>query len=402
VLELLLGLAHPGQLRLGVDDPGDGVQVDVAGQAGDQLGHRDAFLEALVGEHRAAHAVTDRPDAVDAGVAVLVDLDPAAVVQLHAAVLGQQALRRGLAAHGDQQLVEHQRLLALLAGVGDMDLLALGAVADLGLADLGTDPDVQALLLELARGDLRDLRVGRGQEAVDGLEHDDLGTQPVPHAAELEADHAGADHAQALRGGLEVQRADIVDDGLAIELRERQLDRLRSGGQDDVGALEFHLAAVVLADLDHVALVQGAEAVVRRDLVGLEQLRDATGELGDDLVLAADHRRHVDRGVLRADAVLVEDVAEVPELARAVEQRLGRDAAHAQAGATQRRLAVLALAGVDARGLQAQLGGADGGVVARGAPADDNNVVVLRHLRFLQFGGFRDPAACAAGSRAGS
>jgi hypothetical protein len=51
----------------------------VAGQAGDQFGHRDAFLEALVRQHRPAHAVADRPDAVDAGVAVFVDLDHAAL-----------------------------------------------------------------------------------------------------------------------------------------------------------------------------------------------------------------------------------------------------------------------------------------------------------------------------------
>src|SRR5690606_19417609 len=104
----------PGDLRLGVDHVRDGVVVDVAGQAGDQLGHRDAFLEALVGQHRAAHAVADRPHAVDAGVAVRVHFDEAALVQLHAGTVGQQVLRGRATADADQQLVDHDFLFGAL------------------------------------------------------------------------------------------------------------------------------------------------------------------------------------------------------------------------------------------------------------------------------------------------
>jgi len=47
-LELLLGAAHPGDFRAGVDDPGDGVEVDVAMLAGDALGHGNTFFLSLV------------------------------------------------------------------------------------------------------------------------------------------------------------------------------------------------------------------------------------------------------------------------------------------------------------------------------------------------------------------
>ena len=379
-LELLLGLADPGDLRRGVDHVGDGVEVDVARQAGDQLGHGDAFLEALVRQHRAAHAVTDRPDAVHAGVAVLVHHDLAALVDLHAGALGQQAAGGGTAAHGHQQLVDHQGLLALVVGEGDGDFLLLALAGDLGLGDLGAQLDVQALLLELARGQLGDLGVGGRQELRHRLEDGDLGAQALPHAAQFQADDAGADHGQPLRDLGEVQRADVVDDVLAVELRERQLDRIRAGGQDHVAALEFDLGTVVLLDLDHVARLQLGEAVVRGDLVGLEQHGDAAGELLNDAVLAGDHLRHVDRGVLEADAVLVELVQHVLVLVGRVQQRLGRDATHAQAGAAQGRLAVLAQRGVDAGGLQAQLRGADRGVVAGGAGTDDDDVELFAHL----------------------
>ena len=135
----------------------------------------------------------------------------------------------------------------------------------------------------------------------------------------------------------------------------------------------------MLGDLDHVARLQFAEAVIGGDLVGLEQHADAAGELLDDLVLAANHRLDVDLGILEADAVVAKDVAHVPELARGIQQRLGRDAAHAQAGATQGRLAVLAQRCVDAGGLQAQLGRADGSVVTGRAGTDDDDVELFSH-----------------------
>src|SRR3546814_20165508 len=80
------------------------------------------------------------------------------------------------------------------------------------------------------------------------------------------------------------------------------------------------LGAVVLLQLDHVARLQLAEAVERRDLVGLEQHRDAAGELLHDGVLAADHLGHVHLRVLEADAMLVEQLALVPVLARGIDR----------------------------------------------------------------------------------
>src|SRR5690606_17568305 len=128
-----LGLADPGDFRLGVDHPGHGIQVDVAGQAGDEFRHRDAFLAALVRQHRPAYAVTHGPDAFDAGVAVLVDDDAAAIIQLHAGAFGQQVPGGSATANGHQQLVHGQRLLAVLVGVGDVDRLLL----DFRLRDFG-------------------------------------------------------------------------------------------------------------------------------------------------------------------------------------------------------------------------------------------------------------------------
>ena len=78
-LELLLGAADPGDLGAGVDDPGDGVEVDMAMLAGDALGHRHALFLGLVRQHRAAHHVAHRPDVGQVGAAVVVDDDGAAL-----------------------------------------------------------------------------------------------------------------------------------------------------------------------------------------------------------------------------------------------------------------------------------------------------------------------------------
>src|SRR5690348_17569206 len=89
VLAMLFGLAGPGDLGPGVDHPRDHAVIDVSGTARDQLGHHHAFLGALVREHRAAHAVADRPYAVDAGPAMFVYFDAATTIGLDAGTVAQ-------------------------------------------------------------------------------------------------------------------------------------------------------------------------------------------------------------------------------------------------------------------------------------------------------------------------
>src|SRR6516164_6769781 len=83
-LHLLLGETDPGDLRRRVDDEGNHLVVHLAVAAGDQVGHHHALLLALVSEHRTAYAVTDGPDVLDTGTAVLVDLDEAVLIELYA------------------------------------------------------------------------------------------------------------------------------------------------------------------------------------------------------------------------------------------------------------------------------------------------------------------------------
>ena len=91
-LHLLFGLSDPGDFRVRVDHRRNRVVVHVAVTAGDQVADHHAFVLGLVREHRAAHAIAHGPDVFDAGLAVIVDLDETAFVELHAGAIGQQVL----------------------------------------------------------------------------------------------------------------------------------------------------------------------------------------------------------------------------------------------------------------------------------------------------------------------
>jgi len=203
----------------------------VTGQAGDQLGDGNAFFTGLVRQHRTAHAVADRPHAIDAGVAVFVHRDLAALSQLHAAVVRQQALGSRAPAHRNQQLVELRGVLFLAVAVSDVHDVALHR----NRADLGAELDVEALFLELARRHFGDIGVGGCKKVGQGFEHGDLAAEPAPDAAELEPDHAGTDHAEALGHLVEIQGTSVVDYMFSVELGERQFDRNRTRCQNHIG-----------------------------------------------------------------------------------------------------------------------------------------------------------------------
>jgi hypothetical protein len=93
-------------------------------------------------------------------------------------------------------------------------------------------------------------------------------------------------------------------------------------------------------------------------------------------VLARQHLGHVDPGVVGRDAVLGEVVVQVLEVLAGLQQGLGGDAADVGAGAARGRTALVVLPLVDAGDVHAELGGADGGDVAAGAGADDDEVEI--------------------------
>ena len=194
---------------------------------------------------------------------------------------------------------------------------------------------VDALLFEDALELPADLAVHAGQDAVEELDHDHLRAEPPPHRAELEPDHAGADHQQPLRHLVEHQRAGRGDDALLVDLDALEPRDVRAGGDDDRLGLERLRLAVGGLHLDLAGRGDAADALKGLDLVLLEQERDALDVAVDALVLELHHRGEIELRRADVDAHLAEGVAGLLEELGGMQQRLRRDAADVEAGAAE-------------------------------------------------------------------
>ena len=194
----------------------------------------------------------------------------------------------------------------------------------------------------------------------------------MPDAAQFEADDARADDAEAFGDVAKGERFAGADDVLPVHFGDGDIHRHGAEGEDDAAAcLVCGNAAVGGGDFDGFARQQAAASGEPVDAVGFEELFDAAGELFDDVVFAGNHRGDVEFDVAGADAVRGEVVPRFFVEGGAFEQRFGGDAADVQAGAAEGGCCF------DAGGFVAELGGADGGDVAAGATADDDDVVVF-------------------------
>ncbi len=249
--------------------------------AGGVLDRDDALLHRLVRERRPVHEVADRVDLRDVRAHHPVDGDQAALVELDARRVEPQALDVRSAARGDDEPVR----LALIVAVRE----GHGRLARLHVCHERLRVDVDALLLEAARGRLADVGVLDGQHAVQPFEQLDLRAQAHIGARDLGARGARADHGERL--GQLLERPGLLrSDHAAREARSR--DRLlhRTGCDDD------RLARLELLTPDRHGARSGQRAVpfVHVDLVLLEQHPDAAGERGDDLAAALHDLAEVD------------------------------------------------------------------------------------------------------------
>ena len=328
-------------------------------EPGDVLGHEDALLEAAVGQLEAGDDVADGVDALDVGAAALVGEHEAAV-HLDALLGVAEAVGRGAAPDGDEEDLGLDHVAALDgdgdAGVGGLDALERGAgeEADLALAE-GT--------LERLGGGL----VLGGDEPREGLDDGDVGAEGLPHARELAADHAAAQHDGGRRDAVEAERVLGGDDLLAVDLEAGQRLAVGAGGQHD------GLAGVGRAvDGDLAGTGQRAGALDDGDAARLDEAGEALEQPVDDLVLVGVDAGHVDAVEGGGDAELRGLAGRVGDL-RGVQEGLGRDAAHVEAGAAEVAL-------LDQPDAQAQLGRSQGtGVTARSSPEDEDVELSVRH-----------------------
>ena len=218
-----------------------------------------------------------------------------------------------------------------------------------------------------------DLGVLDGKDLRQHFDHGHVGAHGVEERREFDADRAGAHHQQRLRHLLRHHRLEIGPDQFLVGLEPRQHARPRAGGKDDVLGLVGALAQRALRRLDGGFLhrdlagrIDGGLAPDHRHLVLLHQKADAVIEAFRDAARALHHGFRVERDVVGRQPVILGVLHVVIDFRRA-QQRLGRDAAPVQADAAE-------IGFLDDRGLETELRRTNGGDVAAGAGADDDDV----------------------------
>src|SRR5262249_18359420 len=151
---------------------------------------------------------------------------------------------------------------------------------------------------------------------------------------------------------LEMNRFVARDDALAIDLDARDAARGRAGGDDDLLPRRQRLF-VAVEDVDTALAGEPGRALDPINLVLLEQELDAFGQTRDNPVLPCVHLSDVDAGRrYTCNAPLLGGLDHFQRV-RVLEQRLGRNAAPVETGASERFLLL------DNGGLQAELRGAN-------------------------------------------
>ena len=348
-----LGLGQPDTRDLGirVDRPRHPAVVDHGVVAHRVLGRDLALAERRVRELPVPGAIADRVDVRDGRPPMLVGRDPLAPIELDADLLEPEPLDERPAPDRD----EHEIRVHGLA-VAEVNAQPVAGLLDLRalLLEMQRDPAPAELLRELLG---RVVVLGRDQLR-QHLDDRHLGAEAVEDRRELAADDPAAQDDEPARHLRLPEQALGVDAARGVEPLDRRPQRERAGGDDR--ALEGHVLPTL--DRDRVRVLEAAHALDPLDAVRLEQARDAVDHLLDDAGLPLVGRREVELRRADLDAELGERVLGLLDRERGLHPGLRRDAADAQAGASELRLLL------DADRLRAQLSGANRGRVAAGPP----------------------------------
>mmetsp|Transcript_10278 Transcript_10278/g.17967 ORF Transcript_10278/g.17967 Transcript_10278/m.17967 type:complete len:392 (-) Transcript_10278:310-1485(-) len=289
--ELLLGLADPGHLGMGVDHRRDGVVVDVASTIDNVLGYRNTFLLGLVGEHGSGDCIADGIHVGQRRLEVLVGLDALPLVQLNTDILESKLFREGPASCGDEHVVGCQCLFrsALSWTDSQMDLIAF----DLGAKNLGADDELHALLLQNLAEHARKFVVNEWDDAIQVFDDGHLGAEASPHGPHFKADDTAANDDEVLGHFRKGQGASGGHDLLLVNWDAGEWCDLRACGENYVFRLDGLGGAVEAIYGDLVGGGEGAPALHVVHLVLLEKPLDTACEASDGRVLLLHHGRQI-------------------------------------------------------------------------------------------------------------
>ena len=194
-------------------------------------------------------------------------------------------------------------------------------------------------------------------------------------ARELDADGARADDEKRLRKALRNHRLLVGPNQPAVGLEPGKRLRPRAGGDDDVlGGDRRQRLALFTGQRDAPLPFEPRRAIDHGDAVFLHEKRDAVRQALCHFAAARDHFREIETDIVGAQAELARVLHQVVDLGGA-EQRLGGNAAPVEADAAE-------TVTLDDRGLHTELGRANGGHIAAGSAADDDEIEFrIAHVR---------------------
>lgn len=368
-LEVLLVLTDGGDLRVGVDDTGDGVVVDVAVLASHDLDSGNTFLLGLVGEHGTSDNITDGVDRGDVGAEVVVNLDHAAV-KSDTELLETEAISVGTTTSGDEDdiTLDNLGLTGSVVLGSDLDNITL---ADDAL-DMLAEHEVELLLLKGLLEGLGNLKINTRGDAVSVTDDSHLRAETLVDRTELETDDTSTDDNETLGNLSEGESTSGSDDALLIDSDTGENSGLRTSGDEDVVGLDDLRTTSVEGDSD---LVLASDLTLTDDVVDLvllEKTLNTLGKTSDSLLLGLHEATHVHGDVLTThDTIVLEVVLGGSVVVSGVKKSLGRNATNVQASTTE------GATHLNASDLHTHLAGLDGSNVTTGTTTNDDEVILF-------------------------
>ena len=273
LFQRLFGLAHPGDLRLRVNDRRNGSVIHGRRVPGKAFGNHDALLHALVCQHGTTHHVTHGVHVGKIRAAMIVHMHETPFVEQQAGLGGKQSVGIGPSADRHDETIHAFLIFAVLVLVTHDYLV----VSDPALQHPRPESNVESLGIELPERLARDLLVGHGEKTFLRLEQHHLAAQTAPYASQFEPDNTGTDHAETSRHFLKLQGALRIHDPLPIERRITEVHRCGAARKNDM--IGSDLLRRIARYLHLVLRQQFSAARNPGHAVGPEQRGDAAREV---------------------------------------------------------------------------------------------------------------------------
>src|SRR5436190_7863398 len=239
---------------------------------GDLFDDKNAFLRRKMCKLSGRDHVADRVDSGLARFTKFIDLDGAAVADLHLGIFEPEPFEIRHTSNCHQQHFRFERYsvaLGVLAG----NLYARFCLFK--LVEFEARLDLHALFLKSTLEFFRDLGIFKRHDAIEQLDERNFSSKPVVDAGKLAADCTRTHYDERFRHSFKFENVIGIHDLLSVGLKAGNGQHYRASCDDDVFRVDRFLFSVSEGDLDLSLSKDLAETVINRGLVLLHQIGHA-------------------------------------------------------------------------------------------------------------------------------